>query len=121
MVAFLGWTSTWRKTAKGRPLGAAPVGHSTAWTAACQASLSYTVSWSWRKFMSIESVMPSNHLILKKSQATYHVFQHFTPRYIHKRTEGRNPTGTCTATFTVAHSQQPKDRRKPSVYQWMNG
>ena len=35
----------------------------TAWTAACQASLSFTISWSWLKPMSIESVMPSNHLI----------------------------------------------------------
>ena len=36
----------------------------TPWTAACQASLSITNSWSLLKFMSIESVMPSNHLIL---------------------------------------------------------
>ena len=36
----------------------------TPWTAACQASLSITNSWSLRKLMSIESVMPSNHLIL---------------------------------------------------------
>ena len=34
------------------------------WTAACQASLSITISCSLFKFMSIESVMPSNHLIL---------------------------------------------------------
>ena len=34
------------------------------WTAACQASLSFTVSQSLPKLMSIESVMPSNHLIL---------------------------------------------------------
>ena len=34
------------------------------WTAACQASLSITNSWSLPKFMSIESVMPSNQLIL---------------------------------------------------------
>ena len=34
------------------------------WTAACQASLSITNSWSLLKPMSIESVMPSNHLIL---------------------------------------------------------
>ena len=34
------------------------------WTAACQASLCITSSWSLLKFMSIESVMPSNHLIL---------------------------------------------------------
>ena len=33
-------------------------------TAACQASLSVTNSWSLLKLMSIESVMPSNHLIL---------------------------------------------------------
>ena len=32
------------------------------WTAACQASLSFTRSWSLFKLMSIESVMPSNHL-----------------------------------------------------------
>ena len=36
----------------------------TLWTAACQASLSITSSWSLPKLMSIESVMPSNHLIL---------------------------------------------------------
>jgi len=34
------------------------------WTAACQASLSITISRSLLKLMSIESVMPSNHLIL---------------------------------------------------------
>ena len=34
------------------------------WTVARQASLSITNSWSLLKFMSIESVMPSNHLIL---------------------------------------------------------
>ena len=36
----------------------------TPWTAACQASLSITNSWSLLKLMSIESMMPSNHLIL---------------------------------------------------------
>ena len=36
----------------------------TPWTAACQASLSITNSQSLLKLMSIESVMPSNHLIL---------------------------------------------------------
>ena len=34
------------------------------WTAAHQASWSFTISQSLLKFMSIESVMPSNHLIL---------------------------------------------------------
>ena len=36
----------------------------TPWTATHQASLSFTTSQSLRKLMSIESVMPSNHLIL---------------------------------------------------------
>ena len=36
----------------------------TKWTAAHQASVSITNSWSLLKFMSIESVMPCNHLIL---------------------------------------------------------
>ena len=36
----------------------------TPWTAAHQASLSFTISWSLLKLMSIESVMPSNHRIL---------------------------------------------------------
>ena len=36
----------------------------TLWTAARQASLSMTNSWSLLKLMSTESVMPSNHLIL---------------------------------------------------------
>ena len=36
----------------------------TTWATACQASLSFTISWSLLKFMSIESMMPSNHLIL---------------------------------------------------------
>ena len=36
----------------------------TPWTAAHQASLSFTISQSLLKLMSIESVIPSNHLIL---------------------------------------------------------
>ena len=36
----------------------------TPWTAACQASLSITNSWIILRLMSIELLMPSNHLIL---------------------------------------------------------
>ena len=36
----------------------------TSWTAACQASLSFTISWNLPKFMSIALVMPSSPLIL---------------------------------------------------------
>ena len=34
------------------------------WTAACQGSLSFTISWSLVKHMSIELVIPFNHSIL---------------------------------------------------------
>ena len=37
----------------------------TPWTAAQQASLSFTIAVSLRKLMSIKSVMPSRHLILR--------------------------------------------------------
>ena len=36
----------------------------TSWTTACQASLSFTISWSLVKLTFIELVLPSNHLIL---------------------------------------------------------
>ena len=36
----------------------------TPWITACQASLSLTISWSLLKLVSIELVIPSNHLIL---------------------------------------------------------
>ena len=36
----------------------------TPWTAACPAPLSSPVSWGLLKFMCIESMMPSNHVIL---------------------------------------------------------
>ena len=35
----------------------------TPWTAAHQASLSFTISWSLLRLMAIELMMPSNHLI----------------------------------------------------------
>ena len=43
----------------------------TPWTVACQASLSFTVSQSLLKLMSIESVMSSNHLILCRPLSFY--------------------------------------------------
>ena len=50
----------------------------TPWTATCQASLFITNSWSLLKLMSIESVMPSNHLILSSSPSppTFILSQH---------------------------------------------
>ena len=37
----------------------------TSWTAACQASPSFIISWSLLKLISLELVMPPNHLILR--------------------------------------------------------
>ena len=49
----------------------------TPWTAARQASLSITNSQSLLKLISIESVMPSNHLILSSpSPPAFHLSQH---------------------------------------------
>ena len=46
-------------------------------TAVCQASLSFTISRSLLKLMSIESVMPSNHLILSRpSPPAFNLLQH---------------------------------------------
>ena len=42
---------------------------SALWTAARKAPLCFTVSWSLLTFMSKESVMPSNHLILSDAEA----------------------------------------------------
>ena len=38
----------------------------TPWTTACQVSVSITNSWSLLKLISVESVMPSSHLILSR-------------------------------------------------------
>ena len=53
-----------RTTAAAKSLQSCPTPFDTPWSAACQACLSLTISWSLRKLMSIESVTPSNHLIL---------------------------------------------------------
>ena len=55
--------STWDRFSSVRSLNRVRL-FATPWTAACQASLSLTNSWSPPKPMYIESVMPSNHLIL---------------------------------------------------------
>ena len=60
-------TSTW-STKTGVNLVVQLLSHvwpfATPWTAACQASLSFTISRSLLKLMFIELMMPSNHLIL---------------------------------------------------------
>ena len=46
----------------------------TPWTAAPQASLSITSSWSLHKLMCIELVIPSKHLILRCSLLLFSIF-----------------------------------------------
>ena len=49
----------------------------TPWTAAHQAFLSFTISWSLLRLMSIESMMPSNHFILCHSLLLTSIFSSF--------------------------------------------
>ena len=49
----------------------------TPWTAAHQASLPFTISWSWLKIMFIGSVMPSNHLIFRHPLLLLSIFPSF--------------------------------------------
>ena len=46
----------------------------TSWTAACEASVSFPISQSLLKLMSIESVMPSNHLIFCHPLLLFSIF-----------------------------------------------
>ena len=56
----------------------------TPWTAACQVSLSFINSQSLLKLMCIESVMPSNHLILcRPLNKLLHVIITFPPQALH--------------------------------------
>ena len=62
------WDEEWKMGELSAPVVVRPLNHvrlfATPWTAACEASLSFTIFLSLLKLMSIESVMPSNHLIL---------------------------------------------------------
>ena len=49
----------------------------TPWTAACQASLPFTISWSLLKLMSIESVMPSSHPLSPPSPSAFNLSQSY--------------------------------------------
>ena len=46
----------------------------TPWIVACQASLSFTISWNLLKFMSIELMIPSNYFILPSIFPSIRVF-----------------------------------------------
>ena len=84
-------------------------------TAVCQASLSSTLSGSLIRFMSIQSVTPSNHLIL------YHMTQQFYSWVYAKQAETLLQKDTCTSVFiaslfTIAKWKQCKC---PSIDEWI--
>ena len=67
--SILAWRISWTEKFGGLPSSSVQsLSHgqffATPWTAACQASWSITNSQSLLKLMSIEAMMPSNHLIL---------------------------------------------------------
>ena len=83
------WGGGVKMTPPTRPLrrAAQPAGP----TASCQASLSISKSWSLPKFMSIESVMPSNHLILCQPLLLWQP----TPVFLPGESQGRGSLVGC--------------------------
>ena len=77
----------------------------TPWTAACQVSLSITNSRSLLKLMSIESVMPSNHLILYRPLL-------LPPSIFPSIRTNAKTVQSQTATLVVTLSSLRKDKRK---------
>ena len=74
LMVFRGWGREWRLMGTELPIGVRLLFtrvrlFETPWTAAHQASLSFTLSWSLLKLVSIESVMPSNHILKWKQSA----------------------------------------------------
>ena len=67
----------------------------TPWTAAGQASLSFTISQSLLKFMSIESVMPSNHLILCRPLILLPTIFPSIGVFSHARAASKTRVGQC--------------------------
>ena len=78
----------------------------TLWTAAHQVSLSFTVSQSLLKLMSIELVMPSNHLVLycPRSPPALNLSQH--------QEKSINIFKDLINTCTVKHCYPPIDWKK---------
>ena len=77
----------------------------TPWTAACQASLSFIVSQSLLKLMCIESVMPSNHLILcRPLNKLLHVIITFLPQALHTLFLLHRHQHACTPTLHLVNS-----------------
>ena len=59
------------------------------WTAAHQASLSFTMPWNLLRFMCIESMMLSNHLQLTTGGEWIHIYVWLSPFTIHRKLSQR--------------------------------
>ena len=77
------------------------------WTAACQASLSITISQSLLKLMSIKLVMPSNHLILCRPLLPHSIFPSIRVFSIESVLHIRWPKHWCFSfSFSVSPSNE---------------
>ena len=115
----------------------------TPWTAACQAFLLYTDSWSLLKFMSTELVMPSNYLILccplllsvqfssvAQSCPTlcdpmnrsmpgfpvHHQLPEFTQTHVHRVSDAIQPSHSLLSPSPPAHNPSQHE----GLFQWVN-
>ena len=73
------------------------------WTAACQACLPFLISWSLLRLMSIESVMPSNYLILC---CPLHLSQHLSQVSSNESALGIRQPKYWTFSFIISPSSE---------------
>ena len=85
----------------------------TPWTAACQTSLSITNTWSLVKLMSIELVMPSNHLILCRPLLLPSVFYLLLDVFSGNR-KVQPVVHSCFSQFQNQTNQPNKQNQNPS-------
>ena len=94
----------------------------TPWTAAHQASLSITNSWSLLKLMSIKSVMPSNHLILchplllLPGLPVHCQLLEFTQTHVHKVSDAIQPSHPLSSPSPPAFNLS----QRQSLFKWVS-
>ena len=82
----------------------------TPWTQAHQPSLSFTISWGLLKLMSIELVMPSNHVILCHPKACKHVPNLMLEHFHHPENRPR------THQLSLFSCPSPSNPRQTLIY-----
>ena len=79
----------------------------TAWTAARQASLSFTISQGLLRLMSVESVMPSNHLLPIPNYLGSFSSYFNDPRDINKLPEATLPVAELDLLLCLPYTEPP--------------